>query len=302
MPAGATPVDFAYAVHTDIGNTCIACRINRRLAPLSQKLDSGDTIEIVTTASAKPNMSWLNFVATAKANSNIRHALKHQATDDAVNLGRRLLNQELGSNALSLETVDANQLKSYVAEQKLVDVDALLAEIGAGKRLAYIVASALTRDASDTEGHTSGIGPMEIHGTEGIMIRYSRCCRPIPGDTIVGHLNAGYGIAVHRSFCNNIQDIGRDKDKTLALVWAETGDRDFDVCLEIEVSASRGIIASLATSAAQDNANVEKIDVNEKDARLSVVNLEISVLNRVHLAQVIKSMRKIPGVIRLNRT
>jgi|TARA_B110000093_G_scaffold36123_1_gene37678 RelA/SpoT family (p)ppGpp synthetase len=302
LPAGATPVDFAYAVHTDIGNTCIACRINRRLAPLSQKLDSGDTIEIVTTASAKPNMSWLNFVATAKANSNIRHALKHQATDDAVNLGRRLLNQELGSNALSLETVDANQLKSYVAEQKLVDVDALLAEIGAGKRLAYIVASALTRDASDTEGLASGIGPMEIHGTEGIMIRYSRCCRPIPGDTIVGHLNAGYGIAVHRSFCNNIQDIGRDKDKTLALVWAETGDRDFDVCLEIEVSASRGIIASLATSAAQDNANVEKIDVNEKDARLSVVNLEISVLNRVHLAQVIKSMRKIPGVIRLNRT
>ena len=178
----------------------------------------------------------------------------------------------------------------------------MLAEIGAGKRLAYIVASSLTRDASDTEGQTSGIGPMEIHGTEGIMIRYSKCCRPIPGDTIVGHLNAGHGIAVHRGFCKNIQDIGKDKDKTLALVWAETGDRDFDVCLEIEVSASRGIIASLATSAAKDDANVEKIDVSEKDARLSVVNLEISVLNRVHLAQVIKSMRKIPGVIRLNRT
>ena len=143
---------------------------------------------------------------------------------------------------------------------------------------------------------------MEIHGTEGIMIRYSKCCRPIPGDTIVGHLNAGHGIAVHRGFCKNIQDIGKDKDKTLALVWAETGDRDFDVCLEIEVSASRGIIASLATSAAKDDANVEKIDVSEKDARLSVVNLEISVLNRIHLAQVIKSMRKIPGVIRLNRT
>ncbi|MCS5558928.1 MAG: RelA/SpoT family protein, partial [Oceanospirillaceae bacterium] len=114
LPAGATPIDFAYAVHTDIGNTCIACRINRRLAPLSQKLDSGDTIEIVTTASAKPNISWLNFVATAKASSNIRHALKHQATDDAVNLGRRLLNQELGSNDLSLDTIDAQLLKHYV--------------------------------------------------------------------------------------------------------------------------------------------------------------------------------------------
>jgi (p)ppGpp synthase/HD superfamily hydrolase len=201
-----------------------------------------------------------------------------------------------------VETIDPKQLEGYIREHKLPDVDALLAEIGSGKRLAYIIASALTRDATDTEGHASGIGPMEIHGTEGIMIRYSRCCRPIPGDNIVGHVNAGHGIAVHRSFCNNIQDIGRDKDKTLALVWAETGDRDFDVCLEIEVSASRGIIASLATSAAQDNANVEKIDVSEKDARLSVVNLEISVLNRVHLAQVIKSMRKIPGVIRLNRT
>jgi guanosine-3',5'-bis(diphosphate) 3'-pyrophosphohydrolase len=302
LPAGATPIDFAYAVHTDIGNTCIACRINRRLAPLSQKLDSGDTVEIVTTASAKPNMSWLNFVATAKASSNIRHSLKHQATDDAVNLGRRLINQELGSNSLTLEAIDSAQLEDYISQHKLPDLDALLADIGSGKRLAYIVASALSRDISDSEGHSSGIGPMEIHGTEGIMIRYSRCCRPIPGDTIVGHVNAGHGIAVHRSFCNNIQDMGRDKDKTLALVWAETGDRDFDVCLEIEVSASRGIIASLATSAAQDNANVEKIDVSEKDARLTIVNLEISVLNRVHLAQVIKSMRKIPGVNRLSRT
>ena len=293
LPAGATPIDFAYAVHTDIGNTCIACRINRRLAPLSQKLDSGDTIEIVTTASAKPNMSWLNFVATAKASSNIRHALKHQATDDAVNLGRRLLNQELGSNDLSLDTIDAQLLKHYVSQHKLASLDALLAEVGAGKRLAYIVATALSQEATDEEGQTKAIGPMEIHGTEGAMIRYSRCCRPIPGDSIVGHLNAGHGIAVHRTFCNNIQDIGRDKDKTLALVWAETGDRDFDVCLEIEVSASRGIIASLATSATKDDANVEKIDVSEKDARLSVVNLEISVHNRVHLAQVIKSMRKI---------
>ena len=302
LPAGATPVDFAYAVHTDVGNTCIACRINRRLAPLSQKLASGDTVEIVTTVSAKPNMSWLNFVATAKANSNIRHSLKYQATDDAVHLGRRLLNQELGSSALTIESIDTSLLNTYISQHKLVGLDGLLAEIGAGKRLAYIVASSLTRDASDTEGQTSGIGPMEIHGTEGIMIRYSKCCRPIPGDTIVGHLNAGHGIAVHRGFCKNIQDIGKDKDKTLALVWAETGDRDFDVCLEIEVSASRGIIASLATSAAKDDANVEKIDVSEKDARLSVVNLEISVLNRIHLAQVIKSMRKIPGVIRLNRT
>ena len=302
LPAGATPIDFAYAVHTDIGNTCIACRINRRLAPLSQKLDSGDTIEIVTTASAKPNISWLNFVATAKASSNIRHALKHQATDDAVNLGRRLLNQELGSNDLSLDTIDAQLLKHYVSQHKLTSLDALLAEVGAGKRLAYIVATALSQDSTDEEGHTKAIGPMEIHGTEGVMIKYSRCCRPIPGDSIVGHLNAGHGIAVHRTFCNNMQDIGRDQDKTLALVWAETGDRDFDVRLEIEVSASRGIIASLATSAANDDANVEKIDVNEKDARLSVVNLEISVHNRVHLALVIKSMRKIAGVIRLNRT
>ena len=228
--------------------------------------------------------------------------MKHQATDDAVNLGRRLLNQELSINSLSLETIESVRLEGYISQHKLTDLDILLAEIGSGKRLAYIVANALSQESSDIDGQNSGIGPMEIHGTEGIMIRYSRCCRPIPGDSIVGHINAGHGIAVHRNFCNNIQDIGRDKDKTLALVWAETGDRDFDVCLEIEVSASRGIIASLATSAAKDNANVEKIDVDEKDARLSVVNLEISVLNRVHLAQVIKSMRKIPGVIRLNRT
>ena len=135
-----------------------------------------------------------------------------------------------------------------LVQHALTDLNILLAEIGSGKRLAYIVANALSQENSDIDGQNSGIGPMEIHGTEGIMIRYSRCCRPIPGDSIVGHINAGHGIAVHRNFCNNIQDIGRDKDKTLALVWAETGDRDFDVCLEIEVSASRGIIASLAVT------------------------------------------------------
>jgi (p)ppGpp synthase/HD superfamily hydrolase len=301
LPAGATPVDFAYAVHTDIGNSCISCKVNRRLAPLSYPLESGDTVEILTTPSAKPNVHWLSFVATAKASSNIRHALKNQATDDAVKLGRRLLTQELGNLKLQIDDIDKQRLKSYLKHNKLEALDDLLANIGQGRQLAYLVAHALTTENTDTAQNEQHMGPMQIHGTEGLMVKYSKCCRPIPGDSIIGHINTGHGIAIHRTFCNNIKDIGKDKSKIMPLIWADTGDLEFDASLDIEVTASRGIIASIAAGVAQNDANIEKIDVNEKDARISNVNLNLTVHNRVHLAQVIKSLRTLPGVIRLSR-
>ncbi len=301
LPAGATPVDFAYAVHTDVGNSCISCKVNRRLAPLSHPLESGDTVEIVTTQSAKPNVHWLSFVATAKASSNIRHALKNQAVDDAVKLGRRLLTQELSSLKLQLDDLDQDRLAKYLKHNKLDDMDRLLANIGQGRQLAYLVGHALTAEHTEDDSQESHMGPMQIHGTEGLMVKYSKCCRPIPGDTIIGHVNAGHGIVIHRTFCNNIKDIGKDKSKLMPLVWADTGDLEFDVSLDIEVTASRGIIASIAANVSQEDANIEKIDVNEKDARLSEVHLNLSVNNRVHLAQIIKSLRTLPGVIRLSR-
>jgi guanosine-3',5'-bis(diphosphate) 3'-pyrophosphohydrolase len=301
LPAGATPVDFAYAVHTDVGNSCISCKVNRRLAPLSYPLESGDTVEILTTPSAKPNVHWLSFVATAKASSNIRHALKNQATDDAVKLGRRLLTQELGNLKLQIDDIDKQRLKSYLKHNKLEALDDLLANIGQGRQLAYLVAHALTTESTDTAQQEQHMGSMQIHGTEGLMVKYSKCCHPIPGDSIIGHINTGHGIAIHRTFCNNIKDISKDKSKVMPLIWADTGDLEFDVSLDIEVTASRGIIASIAAGVAQNDANIEKIDVNEKDARISNVNLNLTVHNRVHLAQVIKSLRTLPGVIRLSR-
>ena len=301
LPAGATPVDFAYAVHTDVGNSCISCKVNRRLAPLSHPLESGDTVEIVTTQSAKPNVHWLSFVATAKASSNIRHALKNQAVDDAVKLGRRLLTQELSSLKLQLDDLDQDRLAKYLKHNKLNDMNQLLANIGQGRQLAYLVGHALSAEHAEADNQESHMGPKQIHGTEGLMVKYSKCCRPIPGDTIIGHVNAGHGIAIHRTFCNNIKDIGKDKSKLMPLVWADTGDLEFDVSLDIEVTASRGIIASIAASVSQEDANIEKIDVNEKDVRLSEVHLNLSVNNRVHLAQIIKTLRTLPGVIRLSR-
>ena len=301
LPAGATPVDFAYAVHTDVGNRCISCKVNRRLAPLSHPLESGDTVEIVTTQSAKPNVHWLSFVATAKASSNIRHALKNQASDDAIKLGRRLITQELSSHDMQLEDVDQSRLDTYLKHHKMADLDELLANIGQGRQLAYLVVHTLTTDQDDGDDQDQTMGPMQIHGTEGLMVKYSKCCRPIPGDTIIGHVNAGHGIAVHRTFCNNIKEIGKEKSKLMPLVWADTGELEFDVNLDIEVTASRGIIATIAASVSAEDANIEKIDVNEKDAKLSEVNLNLSVRNRVHLAQVIKAVRTLPGVIRLNR-
>lgn len=299
LPKGSTAVDFAYAVHTQIGNSCIACKINRRLAPLSQKLESGDTVEIITTTTAKPNMSWLSFIATAKASASIRHYLKNQVNRDSVNLGRRLLNQELGSINTSLEQIDPDQLQQYLKRISIANLDDLLADIGLGKRMAYVCAHSLTKANNDTGQATNA--PIAIHGTEGLLVKYSKCCNPLPGDSVVGHINSGHGIVVHRNLCKNLKELARQTDKTVSLTWAETTEGNFNVHLKVEVTANRGIIANLAASVAKNDANIDQINVNEQDASLSVVNLGLNVHNRIHLARVMKSLRRLHGVIRLTR-
>ncbi len=300
LPKGSTAVDFAYAVHTDVGNTCIACRINRRLAPLSQALESGSTVEIVSAPGARPNPAWLNFVVTGKARTHIRHALKLQRRSESVNLGERLLNKVLASFETHLDKVPADRQLAVLNEYRLETFDDLLEDIGLGNRMAYVVARRLL--ASDGEELPNAEGPLAIRGTEGLVLSYAKCCTPIPGDPIVGHLSAGKGMVVHMDTCRNISEVRHNPEKCIQLAWAKDVTGEFNVELRVELEHQRGLIALLAGSVNAADGNIEKISMDERDGRVSVVQLVVSVHDRVHLARVIKKLRTLPGVMRITRT
>ncbi len=296
LAKGATAVDFAYAVHTDIGNSCIACRIDRRLAPLSQVLESGSTVEIVCSPNARPNPAWLNFVITGRARTSIRHALKQQKQQDSIALGESLLNKELAGFSSHLDKISAEQLQVLLKEYNLANQAALFEEIGLGNRVAYIVAQRLISGL-----HNSSIQaqPLEIHGTEGLIITYAKCCYPIPRDPIVGHLT-GKGMVIHTENCRRIAELS-DKDKSVPLRWAKEVTGEFEVELRIEIEQQRGMIALLAESVNMADANIEKIAVDEQDGRTGIVDMVIIVRDRIHLSQVIKRLRLINGIIKIAR-
>ena len=299
LPKGSTAVDFAYAVHTDVGNTCIACRVNRRLAPLSQALESGSTVEIVTAPGARPNPAWLNFVVTGKARTHIRHALKLQRRSESISLGERLLNKALTGFETSLDKISAERIRQVLAEYHVEFIEDLLEDIGLGNRMAYVIARRLL--ASDGEQAPSAEGPLAIRGTEGLVLSYAKCCTPIPGDPIVGHLSAGKGMVVHLDTCRNIAEFRHNPDKCIQLSWARDVTGEFNVELRIELEHQRGLIALLAGSVNAADGNIEKIGMDERDGRVSVVQLVVSVHDRVHLARVIKKLRAIKGVTRITR-
>ncbi|ARU90410.1 bifunctional GTP diphosphokinase/guanosine-3',5'-bis pyrophosphate 3'-pyrophosphohydrolase [Pseudomonas sp. M30-35] len=299
LPKGSTAVDFAYAVHTDVGNTCIACRINRRLAPLSQALESGSTVEIVSAPGARPNPAWLNFVVTGKARTHIRHALKQQRRSESISLGERLLNKVLASFEYDLEKIPAERIQHALSEYKLEVIEDLLEDIGLGNRMAYVVARRLL--ASDGDELPNTESPLAIRGTEGLVLSYAKCCTPIPGDPIVGHLSAGKGMVVHLETCRNIGDVRNNPEKCIQLSWAKDVTGEFNVELRVELEHQRGLIALLASSVNGADGNIEKISMDERDGRISVVQLVVSVHDRVHLARVIKKLRALKGVMRITR-
>ena len=308
LPKGATPVDFAYTVHTDVGNTCVACRIDRRLASLSQPLQSGQTVEIVTAPGASPNVAWLNFVLTGKARSNIRHFLKHQRRNESIALGQRLLNKALVSFGTRLDAIDGSVIQTQVQRLELESMEDLLEDIGLGNRMAYIVARMLvepeaeesieTKTQLDTSNYEK---PLSIRGTEGMVISFAKCCYPIPGDPVVGHVSAGRGIVIHTEACKNIAEIRHNPEKVLEVDWDKDVSGEFTVDLQVELEHHRGMIASLATTITAVEGNIEKISMEERDASFCLVQLLLNVRDRLHLARIIKRLRVIKGVHSITR-
>jgi (p)ppGpp synthase/HD superfamily hydrolase len=298
LPAGATPVDFAYAVHTAVGNSCVACRINDRPAPLSQVLQSGQKIKIITSESSQPNPNWLNFVVTAKARSAIRHYLKNQRHMESVELGKRMLSRAMANLDLSLDQISVGTLQQLLEANKVNSLDELYESIGMGKRVAISVAKTLRPDAED---HQQQVAPITIDSSDGLMISFARCCRPIPGDPIIGHISTGKGLVVHRDTCKNVADLRGKRENISDVNWSVKVDGEFLTELRVEVESERGIIATLATRIADTRTSIEGIQVKERDAQHSVITLTIAVRNRVHLADVMRRVRTMRSVTKVSR-
>ncbi|MEH6548613.1 MAG: RelA/SpoT family protein [Pseudomonadales bacterium] len=297
LPAGSTAVDFAYAVHTDVGNSCVSCRINRKLAPLSEPLQNGQTVEIITSTTSTPNPSWLNFVITGKARTTIRHFLKHQRESDAGDLGRQLLEQALRDLGSSLDGISEHQTEKF-NQSTGVSLSKAMEEIGLGDRVALLSARKLL-DLSDKSAPQGQ--PFAIAGTEGLTVDYAGCCHPLPGEHIIGHLSSGRGIVVHLENCNNVQRVRRDHEKTIPLVWAKEVEGVFSVAIRISLENRRGIFAQLANRVSAMDADIEQISTAEQDASFSTIDLVLSVTSRVHLANIMRRIRSIGGVQKVSR-
>ena len=302
LPHGATPIDFAYTVHTDIGHHCVACRINGRLAPLSQPLLSGQKVTIITAEGAQPNPNWLNITVSGKARSAIRHYLKHQRHHQSVELGRRLLGRALADVSLNLEELTQEQERQLLEATHTKSMEALLEDIGLGDRLAQAVAQLLNPDADIQAPSGSIHSPLSIDSSEGLMISFARCCRPIPCDPIIGHISTGKGLVIHQDSCRNITDLRHKPEKISQANWAPTVSGEFLVDVRVEVESERGIIATLATRVSEQGGSIEHIKVNERDAHNSVINLCLGVHNRVHLANIMRRLRNLSFVLRISRS
>ncbi len=306
LPTGATAVDFAYAIHSDIGNACVAAKLDKKLAPLSTPLTNGQQVEIVTAPGARPNPAWLNFVVTGKARSNIRHFLKKQHREESVELGKRLVEKSLRSFGLNFSQIPEEHLQTVIHAAKLESIQHFFEEVGLGNRTALLAAKQLAKfgeEADKIRLHepTSHAHPLAIKGTEGIVVTYAKCCRPIPGDPICGYIEPGQGVVVHVEQCVVLENYRQLPDKLIPLRWEENVHGDFAVDLRVDILNQRGSLASLALIISESESNIEQINAEEFDGRYFSVNLTLTVRDRKHLAKVLRKIRKSEYVIRVSR-
>jgi guanosine-3',5'-bis(diphosphate) 3'-pyrophosphohydrolase len=305
LPIGATPVDYAYAVHTDIGNTCVAAKIDRQLAPLSTLLSNGQTVEIITSTNSRPNPAWLDFVVTGKARTSIRHFLKVQRRGESISLGKQLLNKALASWSLSLKKVPQQTIGLFLAEIHIESLDDLLEELGLGNRVPLLVAHQLANIfaslADKAYEEIRVVKPLVIKGTEGMVMHFATCCYPIPGDPIVGVFQSGQGIMVHTEQCKRIAKQRSSPEKCMLVRWSNEIRSEFPVMIEIEVLNKRGALAMMAVAISDAEANIDDIRITERDGQHYMVTFKLIVNDRTHLAQVIRRLRDIKSVTHIRR-
>ena len=303
LPRGATMIDFAYDVHTDVGNQAVGARVNHKMVPLRSELHNGDHVEILTSEWSRPNPTWLDYVFTGKARATIRSYLKNQQHHEAVIFGERLLDRALQALDSSLENIGENTRQKLLKELSLKSWDNLLSDIGLGNRQAPLVARQLIPAAEDeTRGETKGIPAVAIHGTEGVVVNFARCCRPIPGDPILGFLSAGRGIVVHTEDCPNVAEFRKHPERWIDIKWEPDSEGTYPVNLRIESRNKRGVLAAVASTISEQEANIDSVSFDERDGHFTTMLFTIDVRDRDHLAKIMRSIRSNESIVRVNRT
>ncbi|MEC5398271.1 RelA/SpoT family protein [Uliginosibacterium sp. H1] len=309
LPRGATAVDFAYAIHTDIGNRCVACRINGELQPLRTELKNGDQVEIVTAQHANPNPAWLSYVRTGKARAQIRHFLKTAQHEEATALGERLLSQALRTHGLTLVDIGATAWERFLKDNGIKTRADALTDIGLGKRLAAVVArrlgdlqDELAAAGGEEPGRSRNTSPILIHGGEGMAVQMARCCRPIPGDPIVGMLRKGQGLEIHVNDCPTLtRNRSSERDRWVEVEWETGGDRLFEVSVRVLADNRRGVLARVAAAIADQDSNIQNVSMDNERAAHTTIYFTLQVRDRIHLASIMRGVRRIPDVVRITR-
>ncbi len=306
LPRGATIIDFAYAVHTDIGNTCISARVDKQLVSLQSTLENGVTVEVITAEWAKPNPQWLNTVITAKARCSIRNYLKHFKQEEAISLGRNLLDNELQVLNLHLEKIDDCRIQALLKIMSMQSLDELLEDIGLGNKMPFLVAKRIAQDDINANlrlnsGDDNQKTPLVIKGTEGMVITLAKCCRPIPGDSIIGFFNPGKGIVVHHNGCHNRTVIRKKQNSWLDVEWSQDVIGDFPTELRIEILNQRGALATIASTISEFDSNIENVTVVDQDDRVCVDLITLTVRDRVHLAKIMRRLKELAIVLKITR-
>jgi GTP pyrophosphokinase len=300
LPKGSTTVDFAYAVHTDIGNRCVAAKVDRGLVPLRTELNNGETVEIVTSRGAKPNPNWLTFVRTAKARTAIRNHMKKMRSAESIDLGRRLLDRALKDLDSSLRKVGKVRMKAALEELGLNNTSELFEQLGLGERLAPLTARLLLGIDQDGKPRTSHAS-LTIAGTEGMVVSYAKCCHPIPGDNIMGYLSSGRGIVIHRNSCGNLSNFRKHSEKWISCSWEKSIDREFASQIKVETINKPGVLAEVAATIGGSGSNIEQVEVVGRHDDCSVLSFLIKVRDRNHLARILRDVRNMQNVVRIAR-
>jgi GTP diphosphokinase / guanosine-3',5'-bis(diphosphate) 3'-diphosphatase len=307
LPKGSTAVDFAYAVHTDVGNSCVAVKINNELAPLRSEMHNGDNVEIITAPLAKPNPAWLNYVVSGKARSHIRHYLKTLQATESAHLGERMLNLALRALHVEPSVISDKQWQKVMRDYGAKEKAEILADIGLGKRVSLMVAHQLTAGQPDLHGvekpkNSKLLDSITIRGSEGMAVQFAQCCRPIPGDPILGFINKEKGLIIHTHDCPTTRKFKLDPDKWLDVEWDSDNKKLFKVSVKVVVVNERGMLAQMASGISDVGANIDNVNIEEPDgSQYANVNFTVQVRNRVHLAELMRNLRKIPNVVRINR-
>lgn len=303
LPVGATAVDFAYAVHTDVGNTCVGARVDRNPYPLSKSLKNGQTIEIISAPGARPNAAWLNYVVTSRARTKIRQVLKTMRREESITLGRRLLNHALGERSLS--DISAENIAHVLGDLKVATIDDLLADIGLGELMSIVIARRLLGDADElTEvdnGNDVNKKKLPIRGAEGILLTFANCCHPIPDDHIIAHVSPGRGLVVHREMCPNVRGYQKEPDKYMAVEWSKDYDKEFITEVTVDVQNRQGALAELTNVISKTGSNIHGLSTEERDGRLYTVTVLLTTKDRVHLAGIMRKIKAMPQTLKVRR-